>query len=191
MDKRTQRKEAIKRRDLLSEQDRKRWSDNIREQLIQSDWYCYADVVLSYASFRSEVETKELNQRVLEDGKQLYLPKTYANTRKMKFYPVFSLDSLQKGYQGILEPEEIQPCWEESEKGTNVLLILPGTAYDSEGNRMGYGGGYYDTYLEQYRNQITNCVMLAYQIQEEEKLICETFDQKPDYIISNKKEQEE
>ncbi|MBO5485430.1 MAG: 5-formyltetrahydrofolate cyclo-ligase [Eubacterium sp.] len=184
MDKKTQRGYVLKRRDSLTERERKQWSVEITEQVKKSPFYIQAECVLSYASFRSEVETERLNNAIIQDGKKLYLPKTYPDTGEMKFFRVRSMDFLQKGYQGISEPQENGESFEEVVDG-KALMIMPGVAFDTYGNRLGYGGGYYDRYLEKFGEHITCRVMLAYQIQKEQEIICNHLDKKPDYIISN------
>lgn len=187
MEKKLQRKKVLMRRDSISEKDRKRWSEDIVEQVLQSDWYQQAEIVLSYASFRSEVVTQTLNETIMEDGKKLFLPKTYPEEHKIKFYPVLSMDSLQCGYQGIEEPQETRCVFEELESPERVLMIMPGAAYDSKGSRMGYGGGYYDRYLQNFGDRITHTMMLAYQIQEEKEIQIDAYDRKPELIVWNRK----
>lgn len=187
MDKKLQRKNALIRRNSIREKDRGQWSEDIVEQVIRSDWYCRAEIILSYASFQSEVSTLELNHTVIQDGKRLYLPKTYPDKKKMKFYSVESMDYLQCGYQGILEPEESEEAFENEQGTAEVLMIMSGVAYDSKGNRLGYGGGYYDRYLKSFGNRITHTMMLAFQVQEEKEIVIDAYDQKPELIVWNRK----
>lgn len=184
MDKKTQRKRVLNRRDSLTEEERKQWSFDITERVKKCLFYKQAEYVLSYASFRSEVETKSLNNAVMRDGKKLYLPKTYPDTGEMKFFRVKSLSMLRRGYKGIFEPEETGESFEGILDG-RVLMIMPGVAFDSRGNRLGYGGGYYDRYLGKYGERIDCRVMIAYHIQKEQQIICDNLDIKPDFIISN------
>lgn len=191
MEKSIQRRRALKRRDSIPEPERRRWSEEITEQVLQSGWYKQAESVLSYVSFRSEVETMDLNRAVIREGKKLFLPKTYPKEKKMIFYPVCSMDSLQSGYQGILEPQETEGAFEKIANTASVLMIMPGVCFDLLGNRMGYGGGYYDRYLEKFGSRITHTVMLAYQAQEERKIEIGIYDRKPELIIRNPEKEEE
>lgn len=191
MEKETQRKRALMRRNSIPERERKKWSQNIVEQVLQSDWYKRAGMILSYVSIRSEVETTDLNRVIIREGKKLFLPKTYPKEKKMSFYPVQSMDLLQSGYQGILEPQETEGAFEQIKDAGFVLMIMPGVCFDSNGNRMGYGGGYYDRYLEKFGSLITHTVMLAYQAQEEKKIEVNIYDRKPERIIRNREKQED
>ena len=149
------RRKALEARDGLGKAWRGEKSQVIIEEVLQSEMYRRARVVLSYSAIRSEVETEFLNRNVLEQGKKLYLPKTYPEDKKMSFYPVENLAALKKGYQGILEPKEtvsLEMIFTEGKRYAkeDVLMIMPGVTFDENGHRMGYGGGYYDRYLHQY-----------------------------------------
>ena len=145
MTKKEMRKKMLFLRDSLSEKERKEKSGEIAKRLFTLEEFQKADVVLSYQSFRSEVETTEINRKIRESGKALYLPKTYADRKEMAFYRVYSDADLIPGYQGILEPQEKEPFTEKlvSLKPEKVLMLMPGAAFDDKGNRIGYGGGYY------------------------------------------------
>ena len=145
--------------------------------------YKSADIVLSYASFRSEVITDSINQRIIDDGKELFLPKTYKESGEMIFYEVSSLDSLKSGYMGIREPAP-DDSFRFSPSDNNILIIMPGVAYDDEGNRLGYGGGYYDRFLSSYPDLISHTIMLAFSEQFVELIPTENTDIKPSMIIS-------
>ena len=79
MTKKEMRKKMLFLRDSLSEKERKEKSGEIAKRLFTLEEFQKADVVLSYQSFRSEVETTEINRKIRESGKALYLPKTYAD----------------------------------------------------------------------------------------------------------------
>ena len=150
------RKKAVETRDSIDEESRQQKSEEIAKKILEADWFKEADIVLSYHAFRSEVEVDALNRAVLTQGKKLYLPKTYVKEKQIRFFEITDLSKLKRGYQKIWEPtgEEPEFSFETvKEEQKKVLMIMPGTAYDARGYRMGYGGGYYDRYLEQ-----TNCV---------------------------------
>ncbi len=123
-------------------------SAQITERVLVHEAFQGADAVLLFASYRSEVDTTEMIQKALELGKQVYLPKIELNEKtqreEMVFYRMFALEELQPGYKGIREPRaEVR-----LEGATQLLMLLPGAVFDPEGNRIGYGGGFYDRYLE-------------------------------------------
>ncbi len=107
-------KKMLSLRDSLSEKERReKKSRVIAKRLFTLEEFQKAEVVLSYQSFRSEVETTEMNQKIRESGKSLYLPKTYADRKRDGVYRVYSDADLIPGYQGILEPQEKEPFTEE------------------------------------------------------------------------------
>lgn len=165
-------------------------SRTIIKKVLDSELYKRAEIILSYSSIRSEVETDLLNRTVLEHGKQLYLPKTDFLKKQMYFYPVKDLSLLRKGYQGILEPEETASpdhmFFEEKEYSREqVLMIMPGAGFDENGNRMGYGGGYYDRYLSRYGERLTS-LFIAFYEQKTFSIPAEPFDRKPDHIMTQR-----
>ena len=182
------RRKALEARDGLGKAWRGEKSQVIIEEVLQSEMYRRARVVLSYSAIRSEVETEFLNRNVLEQGKKLYLPKTYPEDKKMSFYPVENLAALKKGYQGILEPEEtvsLEMIFAEGKRYAkeDVLMIMPGVTFDENGHRMGYGGGYYDRYLHQYGEKLTS-MLIAFDEQKALIIPSEKCDVKPNYIVT-------
>lgn len=181
MDKKEARKLALERRNSVSGTARLEMETKITEQIIRSPYYKQAQAVLSYAAFRSEVSTAQIHEKILADGKKLYLPKTYVKNHEMVFFRTENLNELVSGYQGILEPEETWPGWEGSGK---TLMIMPGVAFDNAGNRVGYGGGYYDRFLMKYRDRIFHSMLLAFEIQRIPEIKAENFDLPADEIVT-------
>ncbi len=184
------RKQALMTRDALSAEFREVQSAKIVERILQDDRYRKAKIILSYVAFRSEVETEELNRQVLVDGKQLYLPKTYVDKKEMRFFQVKDLTKLEAGYQGIREPqetEELTLLFESSNmEKEDVFMIMPGVAFDEAGNRMGYGGGYYDRYLTQYGSRMISA-LLAFEEQKVEEIPTESCDVQPEIIVTQER----
>ncbi len=185
------RKLALWQRDAVPQQIRAVWSQEIQDKVRESLWYREADIVLSYSSFRSEVKTDQINKWVLEDKKRLYLPKTYPCRHEMAYYRVEDLSCMESGYQGIQEPLEGIP-WNPGERDMDatVLMLMPGAAFDQHGNRIGYGGGYYDRYLGSYGDGISHKIMLAFTIQQVSDIPVEECDIPPDQIITNEMRKE-
>lgn len=184
------RRRALDVRNSLEQSWRAEQSQKIVQRLQQSEQYERAEIILSYSSIRSEVETQALNEMILEQGKKLCLPRTYVEERRMSFYPVEDLSKLKKGYQDILEPEETVPFERQFEQYANqekqkILMLMPGVAFDTGGERMGYGGGYYDRYLSQYGIYMTS-IFLAFEEQKVQRIPAESYDRKPDMILTQK-----
>lgn len=101
-EKKRYRAEALARRDSMTAQQRRDCSDRIIENLTNQSCYQNADAVLTYISFRSEVDTIPLLKLAFSDGKSVFAPKVTG--KEMEFYQIFSTDDLAVGYRGILEP---------------------------------------------------------------------------------------
>lgn len=184
------RQRALELRNALEQSWRAEQSQRIVQRLQQSEQYEKADIILSYSSIRSEVETRALNEAVLRQGKKLYLPKTYPAEKRMSFYPVEDLSQVKKGYQGISEPAETIPLERQFEQSTDrerqkIVMLMPGVAFDSRGYRMGYGGGYYDRYLCHYGIFMTS-IFLAFEEQRIQRIPVDEYDRKPDLILTQK-----
>ena len=187
------RKKAVETRDSIDEESRQHKSEEIAKKILEADWFKEADIVLSYHAFRSEVEVDALNRAVLTQGKKLYLPKTYVKEKQIRFFEITDLSKLKRGYQKIWEPtgEEPEFSFETvKEEQKKVLMIMPGTAYDARGYRMGYGGGYYDRYLNAHEEEWKMIdFMTAFAAFSEQKMILipgERCDVKPDVIVTEK-----
>ena len=128
--------------------DRATRDDCLLQRLMALSVYQKASCVLSYVSFGTEADTLRILERVLADGKALYVPKCVPNTNRMVFYRISVLRDLSPGAYGILEPGEDCPRVEPVEID---LIFVPGTAFDVRGHRIGQGGGYYDRYMNRTR----------------------------------------
>ena len=109
--------------------------------------YRRARTVMAYAAARGELPLGRVFADVLAAGKTLVLPRC-AGEGVMHGYRVDTPDRLVKGAYGILEPGADCPRVEPEEID---LILVPGTAFDVRGHRIGQGGGYYDRYLNRTR----------------------------------------
>ena len=82
-------------------------------------------------------------EQALADGKRIAVPKVYGD--EMKFIYLDDLSQVEIGYCGIPEPIHDTPIGDDP----SALVLMPGLAFDGEGHRIGYGGGFYDKFLEQ------------------------------------------
>lgn len=117
----------------------------IKGRVLSLAEYRRAKTLLCFVSTPIEVDTRKLIERALADGKAVAVPYCLDGTRKMRFYRIGSLDDLSPRTFGVLEPDPSR-----SERVTDFadsLCVLPGIAFDREGFRLGYGGGYYDRFL--------------------------------------------
>lgn len=178
---------ALEKRDSLTAQQRKRYSDSIIKNLTGLSCYQDADAVLTYISFRSEVDTIPLIEQALAGGKAVFAPKVTG--KEMVFYRIFSLDDLSAGYRRILEPaggQSIEAWMDDwTSQFPHILICLPGAAFDRKRHRIGYGGGFYDRYLSKFllKMEVTTAA-LAYDCQIFDKIPWEAHDICPARIIT-------
>lgn len=107
--------------------------------------YRQAQTFFTYVSKPIEVDTVQLILRAIEDGKTVVVPRCVPGTYDMEFYRIASMEELEKGSFGVLEPVPDR-CekWTDFSQG---FCIVPGLCFDSHGYRLGYGKGYYDRFL--------------------------------------------
>ncbi len=142
-----------------------------------------AETIFLYASYKNEVETRRLIQKLLSRGKRVALPKV--REKEMDFFVIHSWQELVFGYHGILEPdgtgELVVPTKQD-------IMVLPGVAFDTKGNRIGYGGGYYDRYLEQQKENLPCLIGVGYELQMFSGILpTEPQDKQVDFIVTEKK----
>ena len=133
-----------------------------------TDIYCYID-------FGGEVGTRSLMLEAWKLGKTVWVPKVHGET--MDFYEITSFDELKPGAYGILEPDAGIPA-----SADDGLMIMPGVAFDTNRNRVGYGGGYYDRYLESHPQLHT--LALAFDMQVLFEVPAEEQDIKPQILVT-------
>ena len=125
----------------------------LTERFLNHPFYQEAKTIATYLSFPHEFQTQELIEQALKDGKKVLIPKTYAKGR-MDFV-VYHPQQLVKTSFGLLEP---QGDLEVVDASQIDLIHVPGLAFTREGYRIGYGGGYYDRYLENFAGQTMSTI---------------------------------
>ena len=121
------------------------------------------------------VDTISLVSRFIKMGKKVAAPKVERD--EIAFYEIGSIRECRPGAFGILEPASYKAPADE--KG---LILLPGLAFDMSGNRLGYGGGFYDKYLKSHPDY--PCAALAFELQILDEVPHEEHDKTVDYIIT-------
>ena len=183
-DKKEIRRELIRRRAALDRDDRDLFDKAILDALTSLDEYKKADLILTYVSYNDEVDTLNLIDRCLSEGKPVACPRCRVEDDRylLDFYRITSRDDLVKGYKGIPEPIGNELSKLGDEDMVNALIIVPMVGYDRESNRIGYGKGFYDRFLAAHKGLTS--IGLAYRCQEYEKLPADEFDIRPDIIIN-------
>lgn len=149
-----------KRRDAMPKDERAAKSDAIARRIMKLDWYSYAAELLVYAAIRSEVELFSFCEMAWRDGRILYFPRV--SGEDMEFYRVDSFQQLAPGCFQVPEPRLIADSdfaessdslagevWSAGSERT-VPILVPGIAFSRQGQRIGYGKGYYDRYLAKH-----------------------------------------
>ena len=131
---------------------RARVDDLICERLATHEAYARAAVVFSYLSFGTETSTRAILDRAWHDGKTVALPWCVPGTRTMRWFEVDGLNGLVRSRMGVEEPDphtfaELPPSTVPADE---ALAIVPGLAFDLSRHRLGYGGGFYDTFLRDF-----------------------------------------
>lgn len=117
----------------------------ILSHVLGSDAYQRAAVLLCYHATALEVSTEGLIRRALMDGKTVALPCCDPSSHTMSFYRYADFDALIPSHYGICEPMRIEE--NRMTDFTHAVCIVPALSVDDRGNRLGYGGGYYDRFL--------------------------------------------
>lgn len=151
----------------------------IHKQLLQEHAIQKAKVIGITLSVFPEVETWSFIETLWAKGKKIVVPKCEPTTRKMTFYEITSFHQLEKVYMHLSEPIPSQT--QKIEKEQIDCLIVPGLAYDRQGFRLGFGGGYYDRFLSDFKNPTLS---MAFQLQVVEKIPIDDYDVPIEKIIT-------
>ena len=140
-------------------------------------------IIASFISFKSEISTQFLNEFLLNNGKILCLPIIKNNSEKLNFIEYNLKTKLVSGKFGIMQPSDL------SKEFLPEIILTPCLAFDENGFRLGYGGGYYDktfSYLKKIKHKFIS-IAVAFDDQKIDELVHDKYDQKIDYILTEKK----
>ena len=139
------------KRAALPEKFRAEEDSAICRSIIECDAYLSADTVLLYYPVGEEINVLDVFFDAVSRGKTVAFPRCErdGDVKYMTFRCVKSLDELEKGVYNISCPS----AFAEEAKSANSVCIVPALAYDAQGFRIGYGGGYYDRFLQKYSGE--------------------------------------
>lgn len=180
-DKKTIRTQTLNIRNSITAAQKQHIDNRLKERLFRNAKFLSANAVLAYVSYNSEADTIEIIRRLLDEKRLVCVPRVCGDT--MDFYRIHSTDDLTEGYKGILEPAE--ECELYIPENGDVILV-PGSAFDRNLYRIGYGKGYYDRYLSKYDRLYS--IGLAYGFQVYDKIPVDEWDYSLDIIITDKEE---
>jgi 5-formyltetrahydrofolate cyclo-ligase len=113
--------------------------------------YKQCEILVCFVSTAIEVDTHKLIRHALDNGKAVAVPRCIDGTSLMQFYLINSLDDLEPGSFSVLEPI-VDRC-KKIDEFVHSVCIVPGLGFDMKGYRLGYGKGYYDRFLEGYKDK--------------------------------------
>lgn len=148
--KREVRKRFRQLRDGLDERARACADDAIEVRLCALPAFEAADVVLVYLDIGTEVRTRGIIERAWAAGKTVALPTCVPGSREVRWYRVTSFDGLVRSSLGVKEPVPDPAVELLLPTGPKALAVVPGLTFDEQGFRLGYGGGFYDTFLARF-----------------------------------------
>ena len=143
MDKKALRAEIRAKKRALTEEQIVRYSEELAQKLFAHPLYQAAKSIYGYMSYNQEVRTMPILRQAQADGKRVAVPKVFDGGATMRFLWLDDLDAVAPGYYGVPEPVADGPEADDPA----ALVLMPGLAFDPQGHRLGYGGGFYDRFL--------------------------------------------
>ena len=139
-------------RTAMTEEEKNKRDSAIAQQVRRLWQYKNNDTILIYVSTPIEVDTRRIISQAIQDGKRVAVPRCVEGTRNMEFYYIHSIDELESGTFGVLEPN---PATAKLLTDLSTgLCVVPAFSYDWSGFRLGYGKGYYDRFLSRFGGNI-------------------------------------
>ena len=174
-DKKELRANIRQRKRAMTQQEIQEKSQRLLELFCSSDAYRKASAIYGYLPYNQEVRTTPILQQALADGKRVAVPKVLGD--EMKFIWLEDLTQVAPGYANIPEPLADGPIADDP----TALVLMPGLAFDAQGHRIGYGGGFYDRFLEREPDHPT--LALCYDFQMLPHLETEAHDIPVDCVL--------
>lgn len=143
------RKDILKRRNDLRDSERESKSKQIFNTLINLNEVKITEKVCVYVSKGSEVDTFSIIEQLINMYKAVYVPKSDIKSNFMSFHRINSLSQLTLGAFSVLEPSAKNEEYVFSHK--NDICVVPALSFDKQGFRLGYGKGYYDRFLKDFK----------------------------------------
>ena len=176
MDKKDLRAEIRDKKRAMTEQQIAMTSEALAQQLYAHPAYQNAKSIFGYLSYNQEVRTMPMLEQAQKDGKRVAVPKVIDDT--MIFIWLDDLSRVELGYCNIPEPIDNGP----EAVDETALVLMPGLAFDPTGRRCGYGGGFYDRYLEEHPHHPT--LALCYGFQMYDHLDTDPHDIPVNFVLS-------
>jgi 5-formyltetrahydrofolate cyclo-ligase len=180
------RKQILTARNKLDPAQRHKKSSQILERLLPLDEIQASRNIFIYVNFRSEVETVGIIDELLAQGKNVSVPLTRIEEKRLEIVSISDPDKeLVPGYCDIPEPREELVRTNSVNPEQLDVIVLPGSVFDLRGGRFGYGGGYYDRLLASIPR--ARRVALAFELQIVDKLPLQNHDEILDTIVTEQR----
>lgn len=163
------------KRDALNQSEVRQLSDRLCAIVKEQSWFTEAETVYFYYPLGKEADILPLAEAALNMGKQVAFPKV--NGIAMEFYQIHALSEFSEGTFHVMEP-----MGQERICRQDALVLVPGLAFDGNGNRMGYGKGYYDRYFARY--SMCRKIGISYEQQIISQVICDRYDIPMDALVT-------
>ncbi|MFK3937681.1 5-formyltetrahydrofolate cyclo-ligase [Alkalihalobacillus sp. NPDC078783] len=177
-DKREIRQSVLHTLSLFTQSEYELQSSQIASHLYKEPFWQEANCIALTISRFPEVDTLPIIREAWDQGKQVVLPRIKQQTKQMDFYHIRDFSQLEETVFGLKEPKPSETTIQSA--CTIDLMIVPGVAYTNEGYRIGFGGGYYDRYLPQFKG---TTVSLLFQEQIVSHLPIEQHDQAISHLL--------
>ena len=175
MDKKELRRQIREQKRAMTEEEIVARSEALGKLFRASQLYQQAKTIYGYLPYNQEVRTVPMLEQAILDGKQVAVPKVIGDD--MVFIYLTDMNQVEKGYAGIPEPVADEPVADDE----TALVLMPGMAFDPQGHRIGYGGGFYDKFLAAEPGHPT--LALCYDFQVLPLLETEEFDIPVDRVL--------
>ncbi len=167
------RTEIINKMRVMDRKEKAQKDQELLDQLLTSSYYQDAKIIATYLPMPHEYKTPLLIKQAIKDGKTIVVPKTYPKGRMI--FVVYDPKHMARTSYGLMEPvSEI-----EVDKSTIDLIHVPGVAFNQKGYRIGYGGGFYDRYLSDYKgytvSTIYECQKSDFEVESHDIPVQEVF----------------
>ena len=171
----------LHRRDLIPVADRRSRSDAIWKRLVELPAFQGASQALFYLSFKSEVETEMMRRLTRDLGMTVAAPRSMRGSFDMRFFVLPPEEPLASGPYGVLQPAEGLPL---ADLKLRSVVLVPGSVFDRRGQRLGWGGGYYDRWLSGEGKGLAS-VGLAFSEQVVEEVPAQVHDLPVDFLVTD------
>ncbi|GAB4431737.1 MAG: 5-formyltetrahydrofolate cyclo-ligase [bacterium] len=175
------RKEVLQKRDSLSKEEWNRKSDQIQKKLQSLEEVSSAKNIFIFINFRSEVDTRPIIEFLLSKNKNVIVPYTDIENKRLRLFYLNNFSELKSGSFGILEPDP--KIAKEAALEDVDLVIMPGSVFDLKGGRIGYGGGFYDRLLPSLRPDVKT-IAIAFELQIVDEVPMGYYDRRVNLIVT-------